>query len=425
MTSEPQTGRLLGMRIVLGVGGGIAAYKAADLVRLLRKEGAEVQVILTAGGAEFVTPLLLQTLSGRPVATSLFDATQESTIGHIAMADWADVLLIAPATANLLAKLSCGLADDLLSTVALACKGKLLLAPAMNVNMWEHPAVQENLQRLQARGAAQVGPEAGELACGWVGMGRMSDPGAIVEAVVQLGPHGSPHLPLAGKHVLVTAGPTYEALDPVRFLGNRSSGKMGFALAEAAALLGATVTLVAGPVSLQVSRHRQAITRVNIESADQLAEQVLSRLERGALDVIVMAAAVADYRPTQVAPQKLKKSDDQQGLTLQLQRTKDILAMLGQRRAEQGTRRPLLVGFAAETEQVAVHAQAKLLKKNCDVIVANDVAEAGIGFGSDENRVTLYFAASHGSQIIEIPRASKAAVSQQIWAALIPRLPAP
>lgn len=425
MTSEPQTGRLLGMRIVLGVGGGIAAYKAADLVRLLRKEGAEVQVILTAGGAEFVTPLLLQALSGRPVATSLFDATQESTIGHIAMADWADVLLIAPATANLLAKLSVGLADDLLSTVALACKGKLLLAPAMNVNMWEHPAVQENLQRLQARGAAQVGPEAGELACGWVGMGRMSEPGAIVEAVVQLGPHGAPHQPLAGKHVLVTAGPTYEALDPVRFLGNRSSGKMGFALAEAAALLGATVTLVAGPVSLQVSRHRQAITRVNIESADQLAEQVLSRLERGALDVIVMAAAVADYRPTQVAPQKLKKSDDQQGLTLQLLRTKDILAMLGQRRAEQGTRHPLLVGFAAETEQVAVHAQAKLVKKKCDVIIANDVAEAGIGFGSDENRVTLYFSASHGGQIIEIPKASKAAVSQQIWAALIPRLPAP
>lgn len=381
---------LVGKNIVLGVSGGIAAYKAAELVRLLVKAGAVVDVVMTRAATEFITPLTLQTLSGRKVATELFDLVQESEIGHISLADRADLLLIAPATADLLGRLSLGLGDDLLTTLALACKAPLLLAPAMNVNMWQHPAVQENLERLRRRGAHVVGPSAGELACGWIGAGRLVEPPAIVEAARAL--LGAPldrtaPKDLAGRRLLITAGPTFEALDPVRFLGNRSSGKMGFALAQQAARRGAEVTLVAGPVALPTP---PGVRRLDVESAAEMADAVLPRLQpehAEAAHAIIMAAAVADFRPAEAAPRKLKKAQLGTRPQVELVPTVDILAELGRRRGD--GRAPLLVGFAAETGNVIDYAARKLREKRCDLIVANDVAEPGSGFGTDTNRVTL------------------------------------
>jgi phosphopantothenoylcysteine decarboxylase/phosphopantothenate--cysteine ligase len=381
---------LVGKNIVLGVSGGIAAYKAAELVRLLVKAGAVVDVVMTRAATEFITPLTLQTLSGRKVATELFDLVQESEIGHISLADRADLLLIAPATADLLARLSLGLGDDLLTTLALACKAPLLLAPAMNVNMWQHPAVQENLERLRRRGARVVGPSAGELACGWIGAGRLVEPPEIVEAArVLLGtpPERTAPNDLGGRRLLITAGPTFEALDPVRFLGNRSSGKMGFALAQRAARRGAEVTLVAGPVALPTP---PGVRRLDVESAAEMADAVLPRLppeHAEAAHVIIMAAAVADFRPAEAAPHKLKKAQLGPRPQVELVPTVDILAELGRRRG--AGRAPLLVGFAAETGHVIDYAARKLREKRCDLIVANDVAEPGSGFGTDTNRVTL------------------------------------
>lgn len=414
------TGPLAGRTVVVGVSGGIAAYKSAELVRLLTKAGADVYVVMTDGAQRFITPLTLQTLSGHPVGTDLFDLTQESEIGHISLADRADLLLVAPATANVLAKLSLGLADDLLTTVALACKAPLLVAPAMNVNMWQQPQVQEHANRLRGRGVELCGPEPGELACGWVGAGRMAEPGAIVEqAVAMLASVRS----LAGKRVVISAGPTYEALDPVRFLGNRSSGKMGFALAAAAARSGAQVTLVAGPVALPTPA---GVHRIDVESAAEMAAAVLPWVEPGAADIIIMTAAVADFRPAVVAADKLKKASLGGQPQLVLTPTVDILAELGQRRGSR--RQPLLVGFAAETQKVEEYAAHKLREKRCDVIVANDVAEAGSGFGTDTNRVTVLFAQSEGSdghaapRIECLPLLRKDEVAARLWELLGPLL---
>ena len=408
LTLEP----LRHKRVILGVGGGIAAYKSAELVRLLTRAGATVHVIMTAAAQQFITPLTLQALSGHPVGTELFDLTRESQISHIALADQADLLLVAPATADLLARLALGLGDDLLTTVALACRAQVLLAPAMNVNMWEHPQVQEHLQRLRQRGAQVVGPEAGELACGWVGSGRLAEPPAISAAATAL-LVGSERRDLSGRRVLVTAGPTFEALDPVRFLGNRSSGKMGFALAAAAARRGAEVTLVAGPVHLPTPPR---VRRIDVESAAEMAAAVLpaGRPSPAAAEVIVMCAAVADFRPAAVAADKLKKQALGTRPTVELVPTVDILAELGRTRAAGG---PLLVGFAAETTAVEEYARRKLVEKRCDVIIANDVSAPDAGFGVDTNRVTIFADAgpTQPPRVLPLPLLTKAETAERIW----------
>ena len=386
---------LNGRRIVVGVAGGIAAYKAAELVRALVKAGAEVRVVMTDAAQKFITPLTLQALSQHPVATDTFDPTQEATIGHIALADTAELLVIAPATADVIARLAHGLANDLLTTVALACRAPLLLAPAMNVNMWRHPATQANLRTLVERGAHTVGPDAGELACGWIGEGRMIEAADIARACAELlGPQD-----WAGRRVLVTAGPTYEPIDPVRFLGNRSTGKMGFAIAARAARRGAEVTLVAGPTALPTPA---GVTRVDVQTARQMREATLAHVDGAAM--VVMTAAVADYRPVEAAPQKLKKDALGDAPELALTKNPDILAELK-------GRAPVVVGFAAETEDVERHAAEKLAQKGCDLIVANDVSEEGSGFGTDTNRVVLL--ARDGS-VDRLPRLTKDEVADRI-----------
>ncbi len=388
-----------GRRILVGVTGGIAAYKAAELVRLFIKDEAEVRVMMTPAAQKFITPLTFQALSQHPVALDTFDLAQEAAIGHIELADWAELLVVAPASADAIGRLAMGLANDVLTTVALACKAPLLIAPAMNVNMWQHAAVQQNVATLLARGAHSVGPGEGELACGWVGSGRMAEPSEIAAAAAQLlSPRDFKDLP-----VLITAGPTWEPIDPVRYLGNRSSGKMGFALARAAARRGARVTLVAGPTSLQTP---PGVERVDVESAVEMREAVLSRAD--AQTMIVKAAAVADYRPASPAPEKLKKAALGDSPSLALTPNGDILAELGAR-AWPG-RRPLLVGFAAETEQVEENARKKLREKRCDLVVANDVSEVGSGFGTDTNRVLLVSAAG----VERLPQLGKGEVAERI-----------
>lgn len=411
---------LAGKRVVLGISGGIAAYKAAELTRLLRKAGATVQVVMTHAAQAFIPPLTLQTLSGHPVATELFDLTQESEIGHITLADSADLLVIAPATADLLARLSLGLASDLLTTVALACQAPLLLCPAMNVNMWSKPQVQQHVAQLVAWGAHIVGPASGELACGWVGAGRLVEPTEIVAAAESV-LASRQHQDLRRRWVVITAGPTYEAIDPVRFIGNRSSGKMGFALAADAAQRGAEVTLVAGPVALETP---PGVHRINVESAREMSQAVLPLLDRSrAPDCIVMAAAVADHRPTEVAPRKRKKQDLGPSPAIALTENPDILRSLGHKRRS-GT--PLLVGFAAETHDVEEYARRKIVEKGCDVIIANNVAEDGSGFGTDTNRVTILTRRAGDSiEVLALPLLSKSAVADQIWSHIVPLLPSP
>ncbi len=412
-TSSPLHNR----KVVLGITGGIAAYKAAELTRLLRKAGASVSVIMTDAAQQFVTPLLLQTLSGNPVATELFDLTQESEIGHIALADSADVLLIAPATADVIAKLSLGLASDLLTTVALACQAQLVICPAMNVNMWNKPQLQRHIATLKSLGAHIVGPEPGELACGWVGSGRMTEPSEIVAALERIMAR-SAQRDLLGKRVVVTAGPTYEPIDPVRFIGNRSSGKMGFAIAEEAARRGAQVTLIAGPVSLPTP---PSVTRVNVESAKDMAQAVLPLVQSGnPPDCIVMAAAVADHRPKQYFAQKRKKQDLGSVPMIELAENPDILRSLGNERKGIA---PLLVGFAAETHDLDAYARRKLKEKGCDVIISNNVAEAGSGFGTDTNRVTILTRRSDEVDVLALPLLPKTEVAAQIWNHLVPLLP--
>ena len=364
---------LTGKRIVVGVTGGIAAYKACDLVSRLKKRGAQVRVVLTEHACQFVQPLTFETLSGNPAYTDSFDRKYE--IGHVALAKWADLLLIAPATANCMAKMACGVADDLLSTTCLAVRCPVLVAPAMNSAMWRNPATQANLALLRSRGVRFVGPEAGHLACGDDDVGRMSEPEQIVEAVDAI---LNPLRDLEGLNVLVTAGPTVERIDPVRYITNRSTGKMGYALAEAARDRGANVTLISGPTSLTAP---EGVELVQIKSSAQLCAAVLERGERA--DVVVQAAAPADFRPKNVAERKIKKTGE--SMTLELEATTDIAAELGKRK-QPGQ---ILVAFAAETNDVMDNARGKLIKKNADLIVANDVSRSDAGFGVDTNVITL------------------------------------
>ncbi len=384
-------------RILLGVSGGIAAYKSCELVRRLRDLDAEVRVVMTEGATHFVSPTTFQALSGQAVRVSLWDAQAEAAMGHIELARWAERVLIAPASADLLAQLAHGMAGDLLTTLCLASAAPLYLAPAMNQQMWAHPAVQANVETLRRRGVHILGPATGEQACGDVGSGRMLEPQELREALLGSFAGGV----LAGLRVVVSAGPTYEDIDPVRFIGNRSSGRMGFAIAEAAAQAGALVTLVAGPVSL-ATPHGIA-QRVDVRSASQMHEAVLAASEQAA--IYIGAAAVGDYRPAEVSALKLKKHDGA-GLSLQLDENPDILATLSAQAAH-----PFLVGFAAETHDVASYAQGKLQRKGLDMIAANQVG-AGLGFEADDNALTLYWA--DGS--IELPRAAKPALARQLIA---------
>jgi phosphopantothenoylcysteine decarboxylase / phosphopantothenate---cysteine ligase len=386
IVGAPPAGPLAGQKLLLCVGGGIAAYKALELVRRLRDAGATVQVAMTEGAQQFVTPLSFQALSGLPVRTSLWDSAAEQSMGHIELARWADRIVIAPATADLIARLAGGHADDLVTTLCLATTAPLTVCPAMNHRMWLHPATQANIASLAARGAQVIDPEDGPLAEGESGPGRLAQVPAIVAALAAVGasvPVGEPAQgPLHGIRVVISAGPTYEDLDPVRFIGNRSSGKMGFALAEAAAARGAEVVLVAGPVQLPTPA---GVARVNVRSAAQMRQAVLSALPA---DIYIGAAAVSDYTPAQVSEQKLKKTATTTGMTLELVRTPDILAEVA---AQTGALK-LVVGFAAETHEVEKYARGKLAAKRLDLVVANRVGVAGSGFESDDNAATVYWA---------------------------------
>ena len=384
----------------MGVAGGIAAYKAVELVRLLDKAGARVDVAMTARAQKFVGPMTFQALTRRPVFTDLFSLTQEAEIGHIQLADAADLVIIAPATASSMARLAAGQADDAVTAIVLATKAPVLLAPSMNVNMWSHPLTQANVVRLTEIARYRVvGPGDGFLACRWTGPGRLAEPADIVEAAAHvLAPQD-----LAGQRIVVTAGPTYEAIDPARFIGNRSSGKMGAALAAAAQRRGAQVTLVLGPSAIAPP---VGVTVVAIESAREL-QAALATAAEGA-DAIIMAAAVADYRPAEVAAHKLKRGKLGQTTELALIANPDLLAELGARRGD--ARTPLLVGFAAETQDVVDNARRKLAAKRCDLVVANDVAEPGAGFAVDTNRVTIV---DHDG-VTEVPAGSKAVVAHRI-----------
>ncbi len=389
-------------RILLGVSGGIAAYKAAELVRLLVKAGAEVQVVMTAAAQHFVGAATFQALSGRPVRSDLWDASAEAAMGHIELARWASQIVIAPASADLLARLAHGHADDLLSTLCLASAAPLSIAPAMNQQMWAHPATQANLALLRQRGVQVLGPASGEQACGDVGEGRLLEPAEIVAAV--LAPPAS--AVLQDRRVLISAGPTLEDIDPVRFVGNRSSGKMGFAIAQVAQAMGAQVTLVAGPVSLPTP---PGVRRIDVRSALQMRDAVLQQL--AGQDVFIAAAAVADYRPREVAVQKIKKCADT--LDLHLVRNPDIVAEVAARQD-----RPLVVGFAAETNDVEAHACDKLARKNLDMIAANDVSIAGQGFESERNALNVYW---RGGEL-RIAAASKSDVARQLLMCIAARL---
>ncbi len=367
--------RLDGVRVLLGVGGGIAAYKSADLVRRLRDAGAEVRVVMTQNATRFVGALTFQALSGNPVRTSLWDESAEAAMGHIELARWADQILIAPASADLLAQLAQGRAEDLLGTLVLATAAPVSVAPAMNQQMWAHPATQGNLEILRQRGVLVLGPGSGSQACGEVGEGRMLEP---VELVGQLVAGHRPQV-LAGLRVLVSAGPTFEDIDPVRFIGNRSSGRMGFAIAAAARDAGATVQLVAGPVGLATPA---GVERIDVRSARQMRDAVIQRA--AANDIFIAAAAVGDYRPEACAPHKLKKSG--KPLALELIQNPDILAEVSAL-----PDRPFLIGFAAETEDLERHARDKLQRKGLDLIAANQVGESQ-GFESSENALLLLWA---------------------------------
>ena len=369
-------GHLTNRNIIIGVSGGIAAYKAAELVRLMRREGAAVRVIMSRGALAFITPLSMQALSGNPVHTELLDEDAEMGMGHIELARWADLVVLAPATADIIARLAQGRADDLLTTVVLATPASILVAPAMNQNMWLNPATSTNIDILKARGIQVVGPDVGEQACGDTGPGRLLEPAEILSTIQLCLPASI----LSGKRVVITAGPTREAIDPVRYLSNHSSGKMGFALARAAAEAGAETVLIAGPVDLDTP---DRVTRINVESATDMLEASIQEVSSGA-DLFIAAAAVADYRPAQTASDKIKKTGD--ALSLQLIENPDILQNI----ASASYRPALVVGFAAETENVTDYANKKLISKNLDAIVANDVSRRDIGFNSDYNAISLW-----------------------------------
>ncbi len=388
---------LQGRRIIFGVSGGIAAYKAAEYCRNLAKLGAQVRVILTENGTKFVSPLTFSTLTGQQALTSIFHNDLTHPIPHIELAKWAELLVILPATANIIGKTACGIADDLLTTLFLAFKGKKLLFPSMNPVMFENPAVQENISKLRERGVTVAEPEEGTVACGDTGKGRLPD----FESVLFLIRKGLASHDLKGLNVLVTSGPTREPIDPVRFISNRSSGKMGLALATVASLRGARAHLISGPTCLRLPSH---LPVVRVETAKEMAEHVL--LEAKAMDVVIMAAAVADYTPVSYVDTKIKKTG--QKLVLELQRTQDILFELGK------AKRPgqILVGFCAETENLIENAFKKLQKKNLDLIVANDVTTPGAGFDWDTNKV---FIIDSEENVEELPLLHKEEVAERIF----------
>lgn len=382
-----------GRRILIGVSGGVAAYKSAELVRRLRQAGAEVRVMMTPSATQFITPLTLQALSGKPVHTQLLDPAAEAGMGHIELARWAEAILIAPATANVIARLAQGMADDLLTTVCLASEAPLLMAPAMNHVMWNHSVTQDNCMMLLQRGVRLLGPAAGEQACGEVGMGRMLEPEQLLQELATLWQHG----PLSGLKVVVTAGPTREAIDPVRFISNRSSGKMGYAVAAAAAAAGAEVVLVSGPTALPVP---DGVRRAAVETAAQMHDAVMAEIAGSA--IFIAAAAVADYRPKQAVESKIKKQAA--AMTLALEPTTDIVGVVAQLPV-----RPFTVGFAAETHDLEKHARDKLARKKLDLIAANWVG-GDMGFDSEDNALETFW--DGGQRRIE--RADKQTVAREL-----------
>lgn len=387
---------LTNKRVLLGISGGIAAYKCVELVRRLREQGAEVRVVMTAAAKAFITPLTLQAVSGHPVADDLLDPAAESSMGHIQLAKWADLVLLAPATADLMARMAAGMGNDLLTTLCLATSAPLAIAPAMNQQMYQAQVTQENIAKLAARGALIWGPAEGAQACGDVGPGRMLEPTELCQRVNQ---HFAQQQDLAGIAVLITAGPTREALDPVRFISNHSSGKMGYAIAAAAAARGATVTLVSGPVNLPTPA---GVKRIDVESALQMQSAVMTEVTHH--QIFIACAAVADYRAACVAPEKIKKTGDEISLTLV--KNPDIVAGVG----AMTTQRPFVVGFAAETQNVEQYARDKLARKNLDLICANDVSLPGQGFNADQNALHLFWKDGQHSLALD----SKAALGQQL-----------
>jgi phosphopantothenoylcysteine decarboxylase/phosphopantothenate--cysteine ligase len=389
------------LKVLLGVTGGIAAYKSADLVRRLREQGAEVQVVMTEGAQHFVGAATFQALSGRSVRSNLWDPAAEAAMGHIELARWADRIVVAPASADFLARLAHGLANDLLTTLCLATDAPISVAPAMNRLMWSNPATQANVATLRSRGVTIVGPAEGEQACGETGLGRMVEPADILAALTVR--EASPG-PLAGRKVVVTAGPTRERIDPVRFITNRSSGKMGYAVAEALREAGADVVIVSGPVSVATPA---GVRRVDVETAEQMMDAV--RAELPGTDIFIAAAAVSDYRPVQAAAEKIKKTSD--SLMIALSRTTDILATVAA-----GTQRPFVVGFAAETQNVERNALAKLEGKFLDMIAANQVGDR-LAFDCDDNALTVYWPGGKR----ELARASKRDVARGLVALIVER----
>ena len=387
---------LTNKRVLLGISGGIAAYKCVELVRRLREQGAEVRVVMTAAAKAFITPLTLQAVSGHPVADDLLDPAAESSMGHIQLAKWADLVLLAPATADLMARMAAGMGNDLLTTLCLATSAPLAIAPAMNQQMYQAQVTQENIAKLAARGALIWGPAEGAQACGDVGPGRMLEPAELCQRVSQ---HFAQQQDLAGIAVLITAGPTREALDPVRFISNHSSGKMGYAIAAAAAARGAKVTLVSGPVNLPTPA---GVKRIDVESALQMQSAVMTEVTHH--QIFIACAAVADYRAACVAPEKIKKAGDEISLTLV--KNPDIVAGVG----AMTTQRPFVVGFAAETQNVEQYARDKLARKNLDLICANDVSLPGQGFNADQNALHLFWKDGQHSLALD----SKAALGQQL-----------
>lgn len=379
MTTAANLLPLQGKNILLGISGGIAAYKSADLVRRLKEHGAEVRVILTPAASEFITPLTLQALSGNPVGQSLLDPAAEAAMGHIELARWADFILVAPASADVIARITHGMANDLLTTCILAANAPLAIAPAMNQQMYKNIATQSNLATLNLRNVHIYGPAAGEQACGDVGMGRMLEAVQLAELVVAFFQQNPK--PLAGLKIAITAGPTREAIDPVRYISNHSSGKMGFALADAAAKLGAEVTLISGPVQLATPA---GVNRIDVVSARDMYQAALAAAPQQ--QIFIGCAAVADYRMAEVSDQKLKKTAGKDELTLQLVKNPDIIAEVAALKQQ----RPFTVGFAAETENVLAYAMQKLQQKNLDLICANDVSVAGQGFNSEQNALTVF-----------------------------------
>lgn len=382
---------LKGKKIVLGVTGGIAVYKAVDLVSRLRKQGAEVRVIMTDHAQQFVTPLTFKEISGNKVAVSMWDSNQEFNVEHIALANWADVFVVAPATANIIAKMACGIADDLLSTTLLAAQAPIIVCPAMNTGMYENNATQENMAKLQQWGVTIMPPAVGMLACGVAGPGRLPEPQQIVEFINDF--FAKRDGDMKGLKVLVTAAGTREPIDPVRFVGNRSSGKMGYAIAQTAAERGAEVLLVTGPSSLEIPANVKA---QKVESTQEMLEACLAAYEN--VDIVIKAAAVADYRPRDVADQKIKKKNDD-ALTVVMDKNPDILKELGSRKQQQ-----ILVGFAAETQNLLENAKEKIVKKNLDMIVANDVTAAGAGFNADTNIVKFLFPDGQVMSLEQMPK---------------------